>query len=343
MTLRVLVDIGHPAHVHLFKHIIWKIESLGGETCITTRQKDVATKLLDAYGFDYHIVGKYTNSVDKMMSFITTNIKLLKIAAKFNPHVFLGAGSVHVAQVAKILGRLCIILEDTEGSSIQHSLYRPFASKIYCPSAFGKNLGRNQVFYEGYHEMAYLLPNYFSPDPAVLQKYGLTPEDTYFLIRLVAWGATHDMHQVGIQNLDTIVQHLKKHGKVFLSTESKSRSESQVGDSIILPQDMQTMLAYARLYVGEGATMASESASLGVPAIYVNTQSLGYINQEKEAGLVYHVKPSTKTDVEVIRIIDNILSKPPEYFKKRSEEFLDNKIDLVDFIIGQIFELLKSK
>ena len=36
---------------------------------------------------------------------------------------------------------------------------------------------------------------------------------------------------------------------------------------------------YAQMYVGEGATMASEAAILGTPSVYINPLILGYLNE----------------------------------------------------------------
>ena len=49
--MNILVDIGHPAHVHLFKNMIWNLEEDGHEVKITARDKEIAlylyyTKLL---------------------------------------------------------------------------------------------------------------------------------------------------------------------------------------------------------------------------------------------------------------------------------------------------------
>jgi len=343
MTLRVLVDIGHPAHVHLFKHVIWKIEALGGRTCITTRQKDVTTELLDAYGFEYHLVGHYHRLIDKILSLIKTNYKLLGIARQFNPHVFVTVGSVHAAQVAWIMDRIYLTFVDTEGSMMEGYLTRPFATRIYTPMAFRKSLGRKQVYYDGYHEMTYLLPEYFTPNPSVLSNYGLSPDDTFFIVRMVAWTATHDWQQYGISNLDSIVKHLENYGKVFISAESGLEPHLDRLRVTISPEDMHTMLAYARLYVGEGATMASESASLGTPAIYLNTQALGYIDAEMKAGLVYHIDPTTCSEDRILKRIDQILARPPTYYREKSKKFLKGKVDVADFIVKEIVDLARRK
>lgn len=340
MTLRVLVDIGHPAHVHAMKHIIWRIEESGGKVCITTRKKDIATNLLDAYGFDYHVVGQYSSFVDKSVSLITTTYKLLKIAQEFNPHVLLSCGSVHAGPVARILNRICMTLADTEGSIIQGVVEVSFSTRLYSPEAFRRNLGKKHIRYDGYHEMSYLLPKYFKPDIKVLSKYGLTKEDIFFIVRVVSWNATHDWGQKGISDLPGLIQYLQKYGKVVLSVESGVKFVFKEYTLSISPEDMHSMLYYARAYVGEGATMASESASLGTPSIYLNTQALGYIEEEVAAGLVYHIIPSANMDAKIYNTIDKIMNIPHTDFRKRGQKYISKKIDVVEFICTELLNLV---
>ena len=101
--------------------------------------------------------------------------------------------------------------------------------------------------------MAYLLPKYFKPDVKVLSKYGLTEEDTFFIVRVVSWKATHDWGQRGITDLPGLVKHLREYGTVLLSVESSVNSDLKDYTLRISPEDMHSMLAYARAYVGEGA------------------------------------------------------------------------------------------
>ena len=50
--MRVLIDIGHPAHVHFFRRPIEILREHGHEILITSRLKEIAGDLLDAYGMD---------------------------------------------------------------------------------------------------------------------------------------------------------------------------------------------------------------------------------------------------------------------------------------------------
>lgn len=44
------------------------------------------------------------------------------------------------------------------------------------------------------------------------------------------------------------------------------------------------------MFIGEGATMASEAAILGTPAVYINPLSAGTIEAQVKYGLVHHFK-----------------------------------------------------
>lgn len=54
--MRILVDIGHPAHVHFFKNFSREIKRRGHKFIATARDKDVALHLLKECGIEYTIV-----------------------------------------------------------------------------------------------------------------------------------------------------------------------------------------------------------------------------------------------------------------------------------------------
>ena len=56
--MRIFIDINHPAHVHFFKNLVWEMQGRGHEFFISSRDKEVALNLLDAYGLDYYNRGR---------------------------------------------------------------------------------------------------------------------------------------------------------------------------------------------------------------------------------------------------------------------------------------------
>ena len=52
----------------------------------------------------------------------------------------------------------------------------------------------------------------------------------------------------------------------------------------INPIEIHDVLSFADLFIGEGATMASESAIMGTPSIYVNSLTAGTTLEDQEKG-----------------------------------------------------------
>ncbi len=335
--MRIVVDINHPGHVHYFKNIIWELQKRGHEFLITASQKEVSYQLLDAYGFGYVKLGTYGRSVaEKLINIPILDLKMYTAVKKFKPDLFLGFGSIRAAHVAKMLGKPCIELDDTEHAKWEHKLYVPFADTILTPACFGKCFGSKHIRYNGYTEILYLHPNYFTPSPAVLNEIGLTPDDPYTIIRFVSWQASHDIRQHGIRDKVGLVKALEKYGRVLITSEGALPQELEQYRMPVSPEKLHDLLYYATLYIGEGATTASECAILGTHAIYVNTLRLGYTDDEEEKyGLIY-----TYSDPQ--KMAEGVLSKAIELLsdtnlrikaKQKRQTLLDSKIDVTAFII----------
>jgi uncharacterized protein len=61
--LKILIDIGHPAHVHLFKNFAWEMLKRGNDVLFSVREKGEVRALLDTYHFDYLIYGNTKKSI----------------------------------------------------------------------------------------------------------------------------------------------------------------------------------------------------------------------------------------------------------------------------------------
>ena len=141
--MRVVVDINHPAHVHFFKNFIWEMRRKGHDLHIVASEKDVALQLLKHYSFKYNNIGSYGNTnLKKLLNIPVLDYRMYKSVKGFNPDIFVGLGSVRASHISKLMGKPCIIFEDTEHSTEQYVLYAPFTDVILTPSSFKKNLGK---------------------------------------------------------------------------------------------------------------------------------------------------------------------------------------------------------
>lgn len=75
---RILIEVGHPAHVHQFKHMFWELEKSGWKGLFVTKDKECALDLLKEYKLPYVLLGKTQNGTIR---------KLLSLPFFLLPHV----------------------------------------------------------------------------------------------------------------------------------------------------------------------------------------------------------------------------------------------------------------
>ncbi len=313
------------------------MEKKGHKVLVTASEKDITFKLLTNYGFNYINLGSYGNSlIEKLINIPLLDLKMYTAIKSFKPDIFLGFGSIRAAHVSYFLHKMCILFEDTEHSSEQIRLYLPFVNAVCTPSCFNKDLGKKQVRYNGYTELAHLHPNYFTPNPAVLGEMGLSEDDKYIILRFVSWKASHDIGQQGIKNKIELVKELEKYGRVLITSEGQLDKELEKYKIKVSPEKLHDLLYYATLYIGEGATTASECAILGTHAIYTNTLRLGYTDEEEEKyNLVYNFSDKNTMEKQAFdKALELLKNKDLRIEgKKKRERLLNDKIDVTDFMI----------
>ena len=106
-----------------------------------------------------------------------------------------------------------------------------------------------------------------------------------------------DVGQHGIRARTALVQELERYGQVFITSEERLDDELAKYQIKVSPEKMHDLRYYASLYVGEGATMATESAILGTPSVYVSSLvgTMGnFIELGQKYGLVFNYCDSDK-------------------------------------------------
>ncbi|MDX9907506.1 MAG: DUF354 domain-containing protein, partial [Bacteroidales bacterium] len=196
--MRILIDIGHPAHVHYFRNFARIMQEKGHQIYFTTVEKEFEPYLLEKYGFAFKKIRKHRKGMlGKIFELIRTDFRLWFYSLKIRPDIFLGAGSISASHVAFLMRKPFIQLEDT-GNMEQIRLYRPFTTLILTPDVFHKDLGKKQFRYKGYQELCYMHPKYFKPDPEIFKHLGIKKGEKYFILRFISWHASHDFGLKGI-------------------------------------------------------------------------------------------------------------------------------------------------
>ena len=298
--MKIMIDIGHPAHVHLFKNIIRQREKNGDEIMVTARDKDVVLKLLDAYRIPYHAIGKkQTGTLALAKEWIDREYKIYRLAREFQPDIMLGVLNPATVHVAKLVGAKSIIFNDSEPESIKY----PIADKITVPytdaiitlTSVHHDYGPKSIRVNSYKELAYLHPNQFMPDSGILRTAGINEGEKYALLRFVAWGAYHDIGQGGfsLEEKRELIAVLEQYMHVYISSELPLPEEFEKYRLPVPPEKMHDFLAYATLFISDSQTMTTEAALLGTPAIrcnsFVGEKDMGNFHElEKKYGLIYN-------------------------------------------------------
>lgn len=346
--MNILIDINHPAHVHLLRNAYKILVEKGHEVYVAVKEIPAAMKLLDLYGIPYINIGKKDDALAKKgLDQLTFDLRLLKIVRQH--HIGLGIGSsINIPHVSRLSRMKSIILDDDDDKAepLFVKFGHPFSDAILTPSAIRRK-SKKAVYVDSYHELAYLHPSRFTPDPAVLHEAGLEDGETFFLLRFNAFKAHHDVGAEGlsIENKRRLLRLLKTRGKVFITTERNIDDEFKPYQLSVSPEKAHSLMYYATMFVGDSQTMTSEAAVLGTPAMKCNSFAgrLAVPNElEQKYGLCYSFLP---TQVEAFfNKIDDLLamSSLKDEWQSRRQRMLADKIDYTGFLVWFVENYPKS-
>jgi len=334
--MKILIDVGHPAHVHYFRNLAKIFEQKGAQVLFSTRDKEVTLKLLDYYRLKYINIGKpFRCPIGKIWGIFWFTLRLYLIALKFKPDIYLNA-SIYVALISKLFNKPHISLEDTFNME-QVFLYRPFTNVILTGDYSHPRLGEKEILYSSYQELAYLHPNYFIPDEKVLDLLGVKKEDKYIILRFVAWTASHDYGHKGIsfENKIKAIKEFENYARVFISSEAEPPNELKSYKITLPPHKLHDALAFSSLVWAESFTIPAECSVLGVPSVINhNTKSYYLHEQEHKYNLCFNYSESETDQLKAIdKCIELLQSDNRAEWRKRRDIMLAEKIDVTSLLV----------
>jgi predicted glycosyltransferase len=332
--MKILIDIGHPAHVHYFRNLIKLMQQNDHTFLISARDKEVSHILLEKYDIPYFNRGKgCKHLMGKLFYLIKADFVLLLKSLKFNPDVLLSFASPYAAHVAKIIGKPHISLTDTDKARLAILSFAPFTKTILTPMSFKKDFREKHIRFKGFMELCYLHPDYYRPDERIPKELGIGSNEKYILFRFVSFNANHDIGQSGFdtESKIKIIQQFSRQYKIFISSESSLPESLKPYQLTISPEKIHDIMAFATLYIGEGATMASECAMLGTPAIYVNSLTAGTIEEQERYGLVYSFRNSSGVMEKALELLKNP-NLHDEFLVKRNK-MMNDQINVTKFLV----------
>jgi predicted glycosyltransferase len=332
--MRVLIDILHPAHVHFFRNFHAEMEARGHEVCITARDKDRSVELLQALDLPYQQISRQKSGAGLAVEMATRTPRLMKVMRSFKPDVMTGIMGPSIALAGALRRVPAVVFYDTEFAVQTNRIVYPLAYSVCTPDCYQGEVRGRHPQYAGYHELAYLHPNRFQPDPAVLADFGVSPDEPYSIVRFVSWQAVHDRQERGLSAKQKrhLIEVLQRRGRVLISSEGPLAPDLADLAAAGPVEKIHHLIAHARLVVGESATMSSEAAVLGVPAVFIATTGRGYTDdQERRYGLVRHF---TEDQYDMaLSAVDEILAEPALTWQTARQRLLDEKIDVTAWMI----------
>lgn len=344
--MNILFDIGHPAHVHLFRIARSKLMARNHRVSVLARDKDITLPLLQYYNINYIPGTRKSNAIPaNAAELIQWFCKAWTLIRQNGVDIVVSFGSPAGAWAAMLNRIPHIAFNDTETAVEQRLLYYPASFKVYSPEYMLCNYGKKQEFYKGLHDLAYLRPEHFSPDPFIRQELGLQPHQKYVIVRFVSWDATHDFAR---QRLRPSAQHelldfcLSHNYAPFISSEKALHCDMKGHQLTIPPHRLHDALAFASFVVGDGATTATEAAVLGTPSVYISSFAgkLGCLAFLEKYGLLYVAKDMQQGMGSINSLIN---SSSSEAIAQNRRRLLSETIDVAAFIADKCEECYYSK
>lgn len=346
--MKILIDIGHPGHVHLFKETYRILKGKGHQVSVITKEITVAKTLLDYYNIKYVNIGSKGDSIfSKILVQLLFNLKTFSHVKKNKIDIGIGS-SFTIAQISRLTSMNSINFDDDDDDAepLFVKYAHPFSNIVLSPSSIVRKTLKN-IPYKGTHELAYLHPKRFTPDINIIKKIGLKDGESYFVLRFVALMGHHDGGHKGINIVQKreLINYLKGFGKIFITSEKPIEEEFEQYRLPVPPEEIHSLLFYAKMFLGDSQTMTSEAAILGTPALKCNTFAgkLAVPNElEEKYGLCYSFRPSE---------FDQFLNKTKELivqpdldkeWKEKRQKFIADKIDVTAFMVWFIENYPKS-
>jgi hypothetical protein len=331
-NVRVIFDINHPAHFHLFKNLIHHFNDHGIRHTIVSRDKEIVDILLKHEGFEFSSLTAPARTIPGLFGeMLKRNMAIYKKHRKerFTFGIGTSPSLAHLSLLSGIKSyNFCE--DDDDVIPLQAMATYPFTTKIIIPDCLQyKRWKKKRIRIPSYHELAYLHPDVFNPDCNVVESYGLRLHE-YIIIRLSALNAHHDCGATGI-SFD-LLQEIRSMCSSYTIVES-----SELGKNYkVQPWHMHHILAGAKMIISDSQTMSAEAMVLGVPSIRVSS-FVGRLSVHEELeklyGLGFGYLPSDGR--QIINSVKALLGNnhiDSEWDRKR-KQMLETKINMHQWMV----------
>lgn len=334
--MRVSISIAHPAHYHMFRHLIDKLVENGVKVEVLVVEKDVNIKLLEKSGLEYIVIGKKTGNLALDAIFITN--RLIKHYKKTRPDLVIDRGLCNIACVLLDIPHIVI---DDDGLLVQRVFLSAGSSMVVTPPGLGKKyFSKKHIELNFLKELAYLNPGSFR---AKKELTNIT-SDKYIIIRWVSLDALHDTGITGLTEevVTDIIKTMEGEYDFYISSENPLPNSLKRYEIPTAHENLHHALAYASLLITDSQTVTKEAVLLGTPTIrsngFVGPHDFPIFNDLQDRyGILKNVSNSDAILVE----INKMLEKDTDWIEV-SNRINGDYVDLSDYLLDITLEFCNN-
>jgi predicted glycosyltransferase len=333
---KVLIDIKHPAQLNLFKGLSKQLKDENWEVTICYLKRGKLPKIIESEyaGFNTIPVGSSRGSKFSILwnGYVRRLFTFLDLIRKNRYDICVAASSIPLAMACKLSGTPIIQFYDDPERKRVNSLNERFSSQMFFPPIVEKT-NKTSIF-NCLKEWSYLSPKRFKPNPAVLVKYNLIPNQ-YVFVREVS-NKSFNYYNQEDAIICSFCEKIDANTKVVLSLEDKSYTNRFPKSWIILEEpveDIHSLIYYSKLVVSSGDSMAREGAMLGILSVYCGIRKMKANELLMKQGVLKHL-PGEEAVTCINQTIDQPFDKGGQIeVRKRLLETWD---DMNEFMRNQI-------
>ena len=360
--MNVLIQLSHPAHFHLYKLVAKNLIDNGHKVLFVIKSKDILEQLLQNAGLPYVNINQHAHRGSKfgiLWDMLVREWRIVRLCRKHKIDLLTGS-TPDVAHAGWWLRKWRVNTGEDDLAVVPAfaKIASPFIQSFVAPDPCNAGkIAYKTAHYPGYHELAYLHSNHFTPSREVVEAYGIDTSSPFFILRFASLNAHHDG---GIKGINTevaqrLIDILSPHGRIYITSERPLEPQFEQYRIKINPLDMHHVMAFASLYIGDSQTMAAEAGVLGVPFVRFNdfVGRIGYLRELEdvyELGYGIHATPLASDSPirradgsvqpsgveELCKRVEQLVAMPSDerraVFQSRREKMLSDKIDCAKFL-----------
>jgi uncharacterized protein len=291
---KVIFDLGHPAHVNLYKNFISILDKEEIDCFISVLDRGKVVKIAEKElsGKRIFVTGKHKGNLWSIIfqANILKFLKLIILIFKEKPTVGFGTGYILGGAMSLFNKRSYQFDDDPERKWVVF-LEKHLSTQVFFPPIIEAYKDKKITVFNALKEWSYLSPTYFVPNIDVLKEYNLEAKN-YIFIREVSSGSVNYMGQAEGLIL-SIANQIPSAFNVILSLENKSLLSKYPSHWIVLNEpvnDIHSLIFYSKVLISSGDSMAREGAMLGVPSIYCGFRTMKANKIMQEHNMLFHVE-----------------------------------------------------